>query len=327
MKAALAWLRRWGISAASLLGGLLALFVFRREVPHVGWIVGYVVLLGLLFAIVSEVRQALEAKGRRLVVTAVDYTIQTLHHGLLLFLLPAYWASTTLSSVNAFFFLVLVGMALVATFDPWYQALVGPRPWLATVFLVVSVFSALNLALPLVGVPPYRALLFAAWAAVVALSPMLRRARQWSWTGALAITAVAGLLAAGLASAGRLAIPPAPVALATGAIARDINGLEPVGAVEGAISVSELRQNNGVFAYTAVYAPAGLWQPITHVWRRNGRVQGIVKLTAVRGGRREGFRTFSRKIAFPMDPVGRWSVDIMTGSGQLIGRLRFRVTR
>jgi hypothetical protein len=45
----------------------------------------------------------------------------------------------------------------------------------------------------------------------------------------------------------------------------------------------------------------------------------------VEGGRREGFRTFSRKGSFPADPVGRWSVDVVTGSGQLIGLVPFRV--
>jgi hypothetical protein len=54
-------------------------------------------------------------------------------------------------------------------------------------------------------------------------------------------------------------------------------------------------------------------------------VISVVRLTPVQGGRREGFRTFSRKTAFPADPIGRWTVDVMTESGQLIGRLRFRV--
>jgi hypothetical protein len=50
-----------------------------------------------------------------------------------------------------------------------------------------------------------------------------------------------------------------------------------------------------------------------------------VSLSPVRGGRREGFRTYSRKTAFPADPVGRWTVDVTTSAGQLIGRLSFRV--
>ncbi|MGH7355330.1 MAG: DUF2914 domain-containing protein, partial [Candidatus Rokuibacteriota bacterium] len=38
-----------------------------------------------------------------------------------------------------------------------------------------------------------------------------------------------------------------------------------------------------------------------------------------------GFRTWSRKTSFPRDPVGRWTVDVVTDGGQLIGRLSFRV--
>ena len=50
-----------------------------------------------------------------------------------------------------------------------------------------------------------------------------------------------------------------------------------------------------------------------------------IELTPIEGGRREGYRTFSRKTAFPGDPAGPWTVDVTTASGQLIGRLSFRV--
>jgi hypothetical protein len=111
------------------------------------------------------------------VLTATEYTIQTLYHGVLLFLLPAYWAATTLTSPNVVFLGLLVLLAVLATVDPWYQAIVHPRPWFSYVFFLVSMFGALNLALPLVGVPPFWALLGAAWLAVVALTPAVRRAR------------------------------------------------------------------------------------------------------------------------------------------------------
>ena len=51
MSVTLRWLRRWGISFASLAGGILTLFVFRRGLPHVAWIIGYLLLLWLLFAL------------------------------------------------------------------------------------------------------------------------------------------------------------------------------------------------------------------------------------------------------------------------------------
>jgi hypothetical protein len=100
-----------------------------------------------------------------------------------------------------------------------------------------------------------------------------------------------------------------------------VDALEPV---PSAIRAGDLRQR-GLVAHTAVYAPAGIEQPIRHVWRREGEVVDVIRLTPVRGGRREGFRTLSRKTAWPAQAVGRWTVDVVTSSGQLIGRLRFRV--
>jgi hypothetical protein len=100
-----------------------------------------------------------------------------------------------------------------------------------------------------------------------------------------------------------------------------IDSLEPV---PSAIRASELHEK-GLVARTAIYAPAGLRQPVEHVWRRQGRTVDVMRLTVVEGGRREGFRTFSRKATFPPNPAGRWSVDVVTGAGQLVGRVRFRV--
>jgi hypothetical protein len=323
-----AWLRRWGVSFASLGGGVLTLFVFRRGLPHVAWIVGYLLLLWLLFAVLVEVRQSLEASertSRRFIVTAADYTLQTLYHGLLLFVLPAYWAATTLTSWNAPFFGLLVGLAVLATFDPWYQALVHPRPWLGYVFFVVSIFAALAVALPLVGLPPFPSLVASALLASVALAPAVRRARRLDWPGAFRLTLAAGVVAATAVALGRGFIAPAPLFMAQGALTWGLGAIDSIEPAVEAIPARDLKQR-GLVAYTAIYAPAGLSQRVSHVWRQNGRVVTVVDLSPVRGGRREGFRTWSRKSTFPADPVGRWTVDVTTSSGQLIGRLRFRVT-
>jgi len=104
-------------------------------------------------------------------------------------------------------------------------------------------------------------------------------------------------------------------------VTADLASLEPA---PGAIRADELRRR-GLEAHTAIYAPAGLGVPIEHVWRRAGEVVSVVPLSPIRGGRRGGYRTYSRKTAFPPDPVGAWTVDVRTASGQLIGRVRFRV--
>jgi hypothetical protein len=121
-------------------------------------------------------------------------------------------------------------------------------------------------------------------------------------------------------------IPPAPLHLARATLAWSVSGLEPVGPLESPISAANLRSLGGIVAYTAIYAPAGLREPVFHVWKKDGRAVATVPLSPVRGGRAEGFRTYSHKTDFGPSPAGRWEVDVVTEHGQLVGRLRFVVT-
>ena len=322
---ALHWLRRWGISLASLALGLATLFVFRRGLPHVGWIVGYVLLLWLLVAVVGELRAPLEARGRQLVVGAGEYGIQTLYHNLLLFVLPAYYASATLTSLNAGFLGAVAVGALVTAIDPWYRAIVQPRPWVGYLLLGLSIFAALNVALPLVGIRPIMALLGSAALAALALTPAFRRRGAVSWTRAHASAVVVGAVAMVAVWNGRALVPPAPLFLARAVVARDVVDLEPVDPATGRLGGAAVAGWAGLVAYTPVHAPAGLRQHIEHVWRRDGREIGRVALSPIYGGRAQGFRTWSRRLEPPVP--GRYEVDVRTASGQLIGRLRFRVAR
>jgi hypothetical protein len=320
------WLRRWGVSLASLATGLAVLLVFRRGLPHVGWIVGYLVLLWLAAALLTEARAPLVRRGRRLVVSAWEYTIQTLYHNLLLFVLPAYYAAATLTSPNA---LLPVGVALgalVTAVDPWYRGLLRAAPWARHLFLGFASFAALNVALPLVGIPPIGALLGSAGLASLALAPAFRRGGAVSWRRALAWALPLAAVAVVGVWMGRALVPPAPLFLARAVAARDVAALIPVEPIAGRVPEATVAAWGSLVAYTAVYAPAGLTQPIAHVWRRDGQVLARIPLSPVRGGRAEGFRTWSRRTDLRPPLQGRWTVDVETASGQLIGRLRFTIT-
>ena len=111
--------------------------------------------------------------------------------------------------------------------------------------------------------------------------------------------------------------------------ARGVAELEPVEpVVGGVVPAATVLEWGELAAYTAVYAPAGVRQPITHVWWRDRRqIARVVLPTPVLGGRREGFRTYSRFTdleAARRGSLSRWTC--VTASGQLIGRLRFTVT-
>jgi len=321
------WLRRWGISIASLLLGLAALLVFRRGLPHVGWIVGYLLLLWLLVAVLAEARAVarLGTRGRRLALQALEYTIQTLCHNLLLFVLPAYYASATLTSPNAGFLAAVAAGALVTAVDPWYRALVAPRRWAMHALFAFSFFAALNVALPLVRVRPILALPGSAALAALALAPLFRQGGA-PWRRAQARAAALAAVALVAAWYGRALVPPAPLFLARVAVAREVSRLEPVGEVQGPVAAPTVVGWGGITAYTAVHAPAGLSQAIEHVWRRDGQVVARIPLSPVLGGRAEGFRTWSRRTDLTPPLAGRYTVDVMTASGQLIGRMRFTVT-
>ena len=321
----LPWLKRWGISVFSLGLGLATLFVFRRGLPHVGWIVGYLLLLVLLVAGVTELRQPLERRGRRRILGAADYAVQSLYHGLLLFVLPAYWASATLDSLNVLFLAAIVAGALVTAIDPWYAAIVHPRRWLNQALLAFSIFAALNVALPLLGIRPILALEGAAALTAVAMMPVFRERGASSWRHACAMSAALAVVAMTAVWFGRAAVPPAPLFVARATAARGVTMLEPVEPVEGPIPAATVARWGGITAYTAVYAPAGLQQRVEHVWWKDGRRIGRVPLSPVRGGRKEGFRTYSRKADLKPPFEGRYRVDVVTASGQLVGRLRFAV--
>jgi hypothetical protein len=292
----------------------------------VGLIVGYLLLLWCLFAVFTELRGALERRGRQVVVAAGDYMILTFCHNLLLFVLPAYYASATLTSVNAVFPGAVAALALVTAVDPVYRRLIHPRAWRRYVLLAFSMFAALNVALPLVGVRPILALESSAVLAMLGLAPALRQGGAARWAGAIARAALLAGLGMAVAWFGRAVVPPAPLVLAQSEAARTVTGLSPVDVIAGSVPAATVAGWGTLAAYTAVYAPGGLHQAIEHVWRRNGMVFARIPLSPVRGGRAEGFRTYSitRNLKPPLD--GRYTVDVMTASGQLIGRLRFAVT-
>src|SRR5262245_30299892 len=246
------WIRRWGISILSFIGGLLTLFVFRREITNIRWFVASILLIWLIFAVLTQARQALESRGPRLrlVVTAADYLIQSLYHGVLLFLLPVYWASTTLTSINSPFLILIVIQAILATFDPWYHVVVHPRPWTRYIFFLTAIFGGLNLALPLVGVPPHLALAGAAWTSAVALTPSVCRARGWRWFSGLQTMAVAGVLLAVVVWLGRAVLPPVPLFISQKTMAFAVAGADTLDPVTGTIRTEDVRQR-GLIAYTS----------------------------------------------------------------------------
>jgi hypothetical protein len=322
----LRWVEKWGVSVGSLVLGALTILVFRRGIEYFPWFVGYLLLFWLAGVAFAEIRQSLASRSRRLIAKVVDYTVQTLFHGLLLFLLPIYYASTTLTSANAWFLVVLASAALITTIDPWYRGIVLRFDWVRVPLFGFGLFASLNVAFPLIRVPGAWALLLSGFVSILALAPMFPRGSDTSWSAALVRASLWGVAFTLFIWVLHEGIPPVPLHLTRATFAKAIVQLEPVLPV-AALSAEELQTWGGVVAFSAVAAPAGFREPIYHLWRKDGTMVDTISLSPIRGGLRAGFRTYSRKTDFGLDPTGSWTVDVLTVTDQLLGRIRLEVTR
>jgi hypothetical protein len=321
----LGWIKTWGISIASVATALVTLLLFRRGVEYFPLFLGYLLFLWLVAVVLAGARRSLADRAAPAVSVAIDYTVQTLLHGLLVFLLPIYYASTTLTSGNLWFLLLLVAAAILTTIDPWYRAVRVRAPWVEIGLFWVGLFASLNAAFPLIGMASELSLPLSGGLSILLLIPACRQYLGWSWaTATLRVAAGAAVVAVGVWWA-RAWVPPVPLYLNRGTFAKAMDRLEPLEPV-ARVSTQTLRDWGRMVAFTAITAPSGLAEPVYHVWEKNGRAVSQVLLSTVRGGRRGGFRTYSWKTDLGADPAGLWQVDVRTVHGQLIGRVQLLVT-
>lgn len=97
-------------------------------------------------------------------------------------------------------------------------------------------------------------------------------------------------------------------------------------ALFGTYPVMHIQKGAKLFIYNAVFAPRGLSTHIVHEWQwlapgRGWQTQQRI-VVPIMGGREGGFRYFTFKTA---PQPGQWQVNILTGDGRSVGRVRFAV--
>ena len=294
-----AWLARW-IAILLLIGWLLMLFegVIGR------WLAG--------------------GRWARLSPVVLRLAMQQVHQETFFFCLPFFLATTTWTSTQSVF-TVLVAMAgLCSMWDPLYFDRIAVRPGLYLAFHALAMYTAALTVGPLLlhlGTAQTLALssVVIAVFAVPSLAQLSPRRGLRGWL-------LLGLTAAAFGAATwalRAHVPPATLWLRDGVITRsiDTNARAP-GAALTRVHASEL--SGGLYAFAAIHAPRELRERVDHRWLLNGREIDRIPLV-ITGGRESGYRVWSWKQSFPADPRGHWEVRAVTESGQLIGLVRFEV--
>lgn len=317
--------RRW-LPLASFLLGFGSFLLLERGEDFARWLP--LVLLAGWGVILFE--QALGRRlagflGERASAELPRFVLQGIHQESFFFSLPFVYASTTWDSGQLWYVIPVSLAALVSILDPVYFGWVARRRWLWLAFHCLALFVALSVAVPILGgldaAPGLT--IAAALTALIGYPSWRGFASLRHWPGVAGWLAAAALVAL-VAWTLRERVPPAPLRLMEGAITDQIVNDERRPSARMQDIDHRRLHRGGLYAFSAIRAPLGLEESVFHVWIHEGREIDRIPLR-LRGGRREGFRTWSHKRAFPADPSGRWIVEVRTEYGQLIGRIRFRV--
>jgi Family of unknown function (DUF5924)/Protein of unknown function (DUF2914) len=313
----------WLLPLVSIAAGWLS-FVLVQRGGELARLVALLALLGWPWLLVEPwLRKRLERRKPRMGNFFVNFVSQSLQQELLFFSMPLLIGATQ-RDVGQFAFTALAGAAAaLTTVDPLYERFVARRAARRLAFHAYCSFIATLVVLPMVLLLPLeRALPLAlvavfAWLVLTLPLSLYSLRRLWSrtvWAAGVVVIPVA-------LWALRAQVPAAGLAVTDARITRSIEELTP-GEPIRTVAVEDLQQ--GVIAFAAIRAPAGLTQEVIFEWRHNGEREQIPEQIhgGVAGG---GFRTYSRKQRFPEDAAGVWVVDLITPQKQLLKRLRFRV--
>lgn len=299
-------------------------YVMVKRGAEMARLVAALAIVGWIWLLIEPiVRRQLEKRREGIGKLLVNFVSQSLQQELLFFSLPWILGATQRDVGQVGFAGIAATAALLTTVDPVYERYVATRAARRLMFHAYCSWIAALVVLPIVvRLPLEQALTLSLAAVVVSLVltlPLslasLRTARQkWAW---LAVLVLAPLLIWQL----RGHVPAAGLAVSEARVTCSIDELTPGPPV---ITIAANQLPNGVIAFAAIRAPAGLAQEVVFEWRHGNYSERIT--AEIHGGRASGFRTFSRKEKFPDDSTGKWFVDVLTPQGQLLKRLRFWVT-
>jgi hypothetical protein len=241
---------------------------------------------------------------------------QSLVHVSLFFCAPLYaqvFAWTPLEVVFAIVYIVAIGISL---WDPLCEHVLL-QPLFGPMFLAFSSFVGWNAVLPMLGIQHNLSVWISAGAVslVLPLVQVISGVPRKRLLGGLAVSLLLPLL---LLLGGVRALPPAPLGLVVGAIGTRVEERELVDPTQHFAEPPP-----ALVCFTSIRAPFGLREALMHEWRRDGQIVRVLELE-VRGGRKAGFRTWSRLPLSPHDR-GAYSCNVVTKLGQVVGIVRVTV--
>ncbi|MDX2087327.1 MAG: DUF5924 family protein [Kofleriaceae bacterium] len=323
----------WFHSLFALAFGVGVMLFARAGLAHadkvmmalfISWALMFV---ALRFIVGPTNRRENEGVARKGVRVATNYIIKQFYQQMFFFLTPLYASSATwsLSSVNWWIAPLLLACAVVSTMDLVFDNFIMERRWLAAAMYGLAMFGVLNVMLPLVaGFDHRNSLIIAALATPTSVALLSFSVKQvLSPQGVLLTLATSGALL-GAVWYGRVAVPPAPLAMPESAVGHGTLGSYEC--LPGSKHEIRSDQLDGLRCGSLLREPGGLKETVVHAWSHNGRELARVSPVHMRcDGDGEVFRSEFPSALMPRDPLGTWACTTYTIGGQLVGVRKFKV--
>lgn len=314
----------WLHSLYALILGVGVMWLGKRNFAYVRvavFHISFIWLSSLLFPKLLNHRRLSPRWAPRLRLI-VNFFNKNFYQQMLFFVLPIYYASTTLGSLNVVFVMLAGLSALLSTLDLIYDRHLSVKRGLAAAFFAFNLFALINVMLPILwsvsntqttrisGVLAFSGFLTLAYPAA---ETVIRR---------LALVLGIGFLILGVVELGRPFIPPAPLRLAGVEFGTDFER-------ESFQVMSPLTQLNStgplrLHGLTAIKAPLGLREKLQHRWYENGKLVCASPFYEMVGGREEGFRLWTSCAFSNIRPHTKVRLDLETEGGQLVGRAELK---
>lgn len=324
----------WWLHSIYALGiGIFVVLFARKGFEHTRWLVvslsaGWLILILFfrLYGTGHAQKDKITNTKEKIRFYVMTYVLKNLYQGMLFFVLPFYWYSSTWGASTQWFVLGLAMLALLSTLDVVFDQVMMRWKIAASAMYLIVLFACLNLVIPALF-PNTRTLLSLILAAAISaivfwsMHVPLRALKRPSFVMLFMLSMAA---AVSLAYFGRRAIPPVPMHVSTGAVGPT---LLPDGRLKMHVSTLHESMIQEMHVLTDVVVPGGHKDRMFHIWRHEGipvqrspvestgnPPKGIVRLRS------------TLKSENLVDPIaGEWSVDVVTEDEQLVGRVTFTV--
>jgi hypothetical protein len=269
-------------------------------------------------------QQYISLKWKHRLRLLINYFNRNFYQQILFFVIPIYYMSATLDSLNILFILFIVVSAILSTMDIVYDRYISVKGTILSLFFAFNLFICINVMLPFLwNVRNIYAIRISGFFSFLGFATFCLGLSNLEPVKKIFIIAASALLILFISEVGRPLIPPAPLHIVKtefgrGLIKKNLQLVSPFKYLPVG--------NNKIYVLNIVKAPLGHREMVKHHWYLNGRKIYTSRSFLIKGQGGKGFR-FWTYFTLKKVPAGSvLKVDLRTEAGQLIGRARLKTS-